>query len=278
MSADQQDDDLVFGRNAVLAFLSASEAKARPPARAGAGQVSKVYLAEGMRPDSRVDQIKRLAKQAGVPLTVVERRRLDRLVGPEDRHQGVVAQISQVAMRTLEEFLPELLNGKGNASELEADAKPVLAILDGIEDPQNLGAIIRVAECAGVSAILLPNRRSATVTGTVARTSAGAVANLPMIRIGNIVAAMKTLKDAGFWIAGLDTSAKQTYYEADLSGPLAVVVGSEGRGLSRLVAENCDFLLGIPMFGKTNSLNASVAFAVLLYELVRQRQSKKTKH
>jgi 23S rRNA (guanosine2251-2'-O)-methyltransferase len=275
MSANEHDDDLVFGKNAVLAFLSAAEAKDE---RAGASQVSKVYLAEGMRPDGRIDEIKQLAKQAGVPLTVVERRRLDRLVGPDDKHQGVVAQISQVAMRSLEDYLPDLLKGKRQLSEAEPESMPVLAILDGIEDPQNLGAIIRVAECAGVNAILLPNRRSATITGTVARTSAGAVANLPMIRIGNIVQAMKTLKDAGFWIAGLDAAAKQSYFEADLTGPLTVVVGSEGRGLSRLVAENCDFLLAIPMFGKTNSLNASVSFAVLAYELVRQRESKKTKH
>ena len=195
MSANEHDDDLVFGKNAVLAFLSAAEAKDE---RAGASQVSKVYLAEGMRPDGRIDEIKQLAKQAGVPLTVVERRRLDRLVGPDDKHQGVVAQISQVAMRSLEDYLPDLLKGKRQLSKAEPESMPVLAILDGIEDPQNLGAIIRVAECAGVNAILLPNRRSATITGTVARTSAGAVANLPMIRIGNIVQAMKTLKDAGF--------------------------------------------------------------------------------
>src|SRR5262249_45522859 len=125
MSADEHDDDLVFGKNAVLAFLSTSQGNEPRQAGAGAGQVSKVYLAEGMRPGGRIEEIKRLAKQAGVPLTVVERRRLDRLVGPEDRHQGVVAQISQVAMRTLEEFLPDLLKGRSSLLELEPDAKPV---------------------------------------------------------------------------------------------------------------------------------------------------------
>jgi 23S rRNA (guanosine2251-2'-O)-methyltransferase len=275
MSVDLK-DDLVFGRNAVLAFLSAdNDAQASHSVSQGeAGQVSKVLLADGMRPDRRIDEIKRLAKLKGVPVAVVERRRLDRLVGPEDRHQGVVAQVSKVPIQTLEEYLPKLLGGLKSVTELDPDNLPVLAILDGIEDPQNLGAIIRVAECAGVRAILLPARRSAPITGTVARTSAGAVANLPVIRIGNIVNAIEQLKRAGFWVAGLDVSAKQNYFDCDLSGPLVIVVGSEGRGISRLVAEHCDFLLHIPMFGKTNSLNASVSFAVIVYELLRQRLKK----
>lgn len=276
MSPEFEDDEVVFGRNAVLAFLEdqgGGEAEdGSVTASAGeSGRLSKVFVSDGMRPDKRIDEIKRLARLAGVPVTVVEKRRLDRLVGAQDRHQGVVAQLSKVPLKSLEEFLPQLTGGQ---DKVPAGERPVLAILDGIEDPHNLGAIVRVAECAGLKAILLPARRSATITGTVARTSAGAIASLPMIRIGNIVNAIERLKNAGFWIAGLDVQGKDNYFAADLNGPLVVVVGGEGHGISRLVAQNCDFLLRIPMLGKTNSLNASVAAGILFFEIVRQRITK----
>lgn len=276
MNSEFEDDEVVFGRNAVLAFLEDQAGCAveggSDPARTGeSGRLSKVFVCDGMRPDKRIDEIKRLARLAGVPVTVVEKRRLDRLVGPQDRHQGVVAQLSKVPLKSLEEFLPQLTGGQ---DKVPAGEKPVLAILDGIEDPHNLGAIVRVAECAGLKAILLPARRSATITGTVARTSAGAIASLPMIRIGNIVNAIERLKNAGFWIVGLDVQGKDNYFAADLNGPLVVVVGSEGHGISRLVAQHCDFLLRIPMLGKTNSLNASVAAGILFFEIVRQRITK----
>jgi 23S rRNA (guanosine2251-2'-O)-methyltransferase len=216
-------------------------------------------------------EIRRLAKLQGVPLAEVDRRRLDRLVGPDAKHQGVVAQINQVAMLELNEFLATLLTTKNTADSSQKGSEPLLAILAGIEDPQNLGALVRVAECAGVDAILLPTRRSACLTSAVARTSAGAIASLPIVRIGNIVNAIEHLKKLGFWIVGLEVNAPQEYFDANLVGPLAIVIGNEGHGLGRLVAQHCDLLLHIPLFGKTNSLNASVAAGIVLYEVVRQR-------
>src|SRR5262249_13186316 len=138
----------------------------------------------------------------------------------------------------------------------------------------NLGAIIRVAECAGIKAVLVPERRSASLTAVVAKTSAGAIATLPIVRITNLVRTLERLKEYGFWVAGLDGEARETCYEADLARPLAIVVGNEGKGMSRLVREHCDMLLKIPMFGKTESLNASVASAIVFYETVRQTRFK----
>ena len=266
-----ENDEIIFGKNAVLAFLTQAESTAAYPAKLGkGGRVNKIFMAAGARLDVRLEKIKQLAKQQGVPVTVVEPQRLDRLVAAQERHQGVVAYISQVAMLQLDEFLNTLPNNV-QAAQLSAKTDVTVAILDGIEDPHNLGAIIRTAECAGLSAIILPARRSAGITGTVAKTSAGAVACLPIVRVGNVVNAIEILKKAGFWVVGTDGEAKQSCFEADLTGRLAIVIGAEGEGVSRLVREHCDFLLRIPMLGKTNSLNASVAAGIVFYEAVRQR-------
>jgi len=276
-----KNDELIFGRNAVLAFLASSQAnekahRAYGDTQSKGRQISKVLMADGLRTDRRLEEIKRLAKHQGVPFLSVNKKKMDRLVGPDNRHQGVLAYVSKVEMLSLDDLLYDLSGfQKGNDQKDELDHQvrpPVVALLDGIEDPQNLGAIVRVAECAGLKAILLPARRSASITGTVAKASAGAIATLPVVRIGNTVNALEQLKKLGFWIVGLDLKARQNYFDADLNGPLAVVIGSEGRGLGRLVAESCDFLVRIPMFGKTGSLNASVAAGIVFYEIVRQRQ------
>jgi 23S rRNA (guanosine2251-2'-O)-methyltransferase len=189
------------------------------------------------------------------------------LPGAENHHQGVIAQMSQVAPLQLSDFLSQL--EKKRAGDQSA-ANPLVVVVDQIEDPHNLGAIIRVAEASGAAAILLPERRSAGVTWAVAKSSAGASAVLPVVSIPNVVRALEKLKEAGFWIAGLSHDAKQTYFEADLKRPLAVVIGNEGYGLTRLVSENCDLHLRIPMLGQTESLNASVAAGIVLYDFVRQ--------
>lgn len=275
MNDAQSENQVILGKNAVLAFL---EEHVRQQEKKNAGgalnsgiKINKIFIAQGMRNDARISEIMRLAKLHNIPLSLADRRVLDKLVGPDDRHQGVIAQMSEAEMLDLSGFLNHLRQEDKQSGQTKMR---LIAVLDGIEDPHNLGAVIRVAECAGASAVLLPARRSAGVTASVAKTSAGAVATLPVVRIGNIVNALTDLKKFGFWIAGLDAAGSQIYTQADLCVSLAVVIGSEGRGLSRLVSDHCDFLLRIPMFGKTNSLNASVAAGIVFFEINRQRTFK----
>lgn len=145
-------------------------------------------------------------------------------------------------------------------------------MLDGIEDPHNMGAIIRTAECCGATAVLIPKRHTAPINATVAKTSAGALESIPLVQVGNVAQTIEELKKQGFWVLGAHMEGQQTLYQADLTSPLVLVIGNEGKGLSRLTKERCDFLVTIPMYGRINSLNASVAAAILMYEAVRQRQ------
>jgi 23S rRNA (guanosine2251-2'-O)-methyltransferase len=234
-------------------------------------KVNKILLATGAESDGRVDKIKKLAKKQKIPIQACERRKLDQIAGPQRRHQGVVAMISAAEMWQLETFLQKMMLDR-IAREMSGKTMDgyMVAVLDGIEDPHNLGAIIRVAEAAGVKAILIPQRRAAGLTGTVAKISAGALATLPVVRVSNLVHALETLKKYGFWVAALDLEGDQMHTEADLNRPLVVVIGSEGKGVGRLIREHCDLLLKIPMLGKTESLNASVAAGILFYEVVRQ--------
>jgi 23S rRNA (guanosine2251-2'-O)-methyltransferase len=269
---DPQDNEVIFGRNTVLAFL-----EAEPEARRGVrgGRVNKIFAALGQHADKRLERIKQLARQRNIPVVECDRRKLDQMIGADQAHQGVVAQLSPVDYWQLDQFFQLVERDKehfvaagGTAQELMNSY--AIGIVDGIEDPHNLGAIVRVAECAGMRALFVPERRSASLTAVVAKTSAGAIATLPIVRITNLVQTLERLKNFGFWIAGLDADAKESCFEADLARPLAVVIGSEGKGMSRLVKDNCDMLLRIPMYGKTESLNASVAAAVVFYEIVRQ--------
>ena len=278
MAGNRSEDELIFGKNAVLAYLEQNE-DARD-ADNTQSRVNKLFLAPSARADKRLERIRTLARGLRIPVVESERQKLDHMLGPEHIHQGVVAQISPAEFLALEDFL-DTLDAERQKIQAKGGEDPIntfcVAILDGIEDPHNLGAIVRVAEAAGLKALLLPGRRSAGITGTVAKTSAGALATLPIVRIQNISNTLSKLKDYGFWIAGLSLDAREMHFQADLRRPLAVVIGSEGAGMGRLVEKNCDMLLKIPMLGKTESLNASVAAGVVFYEIVRQRLTKPAK-
>jgi 23S rRNA (guanosine2251-2'-O)-methyltransferase len=263
-------------RDAVSFLKCRQDVRLQLPARLtvepGKGiRVNKILLAEGMDRDARIRKIKTLARHQHIPVHTCDRKKLDQLAGPQRRHQGVVAMISPAEMWKLDTFLQKLVLDR-ISRELSGQTMDgyMLALLDGVEDPHNLGAIIRVAEASGVKALFLPQRRAAGLTGTVAKTSAGALATLPVVRVGNIVQCLETLKKYGFWVAALDLEGKELYTQANLVRPLVIVIGSEGTGVSQLVKEHCDLLLRIPMLGKTESLNASVAAGIMFYEVVRQ--------
>lgn len=245
-------DDVLVGRNAVTEAL-----------KSGRG-INKLWIASGDREGS-VAEIAALAKERGIVVQYVERAKIEALAGGH-RHQGVLAYVAPVPYAELDDIL--------KAAEEKGEA-PFLVLLDELEDPHNLGALLRTADATGVHGILIPKRRSVSLNATVAKTSAGAVEYVPVARIGNIAQTLKKLKEKGFWVAGADMDGEKAYYEADLTGPLVLVVGSEGRGMSRLTREACDFIVSMPMVGRINSLNASVAGSILMYESMRQRLQKK---
>lgn len=245
-------DDVLVGRNAVTEAL-----------KSGRG-INKLWIASGDREGS-VAEIAALAKERGIVVQYVERAKIEALAGGH-RHQGVLAYVAPVPYAELEDIL-KTAEAKGEA--------PFLVLLDELEDPHNLGALLRTADATGVHGILIPKRRSVSLNATVAKTSAGAVEYVPVARIGNIAQTLKKLKEKGFWVAGADMDGEKAYYEADLTGPLVLVVGSEGKGMSRLTKEACDFIVRMPMVGRINSLNASVAGSILMYESMRQRLQKK---
>lgn len=238
----------VYGRNPVLEALRAG----RP--------LNKLLIARGDRHGS-IHQIMTLARERDIPVIPVDPRELDALAGGGN-HQGVIAQAASFAYVELDDIL---------ALARERGEEPLVVVLDGIEDPQNLGSLIRTAEAAGAHGIVIPKRRAAGLTDTVARVSAGAIEHLPVARVTNISQALDDLKQAGCWTVGGDMAGEQTCYEQDLRGPLAIIIGSEGKGISRLVRERCDYLVRLPMRGRVGSLNAAVAGALLIYEVLRQR-------
>ena len=245
-------DDVLVGRNAVTEAL-----------KSGRG-INKLWIASGDREGS-VSEIAALAKERGIVMQYVERAKIESFAGGH-RHQGVLAYVAPVPYAELDDIL--------KAAEAKGEA-PFLVLLDELEDSHNLGALLRTADATGVHGILIPKRRSVSLNATVAKTSAGAVEYVPVARIGNIAQTLKKLKEKGFWVAGADMDGEKAYYEADLTGPLVLVVGSEGRGMSRLTKEACDFIVSMPMVGRINSLNASVAGSILMYESMRQRLQKK---
>lgn len=245
-------DEFLFGRNSIMEALRSGRS------------INKIMVAKGDR-QGAVRELIGLAKAQGVVVQEVEPAKIDAVAGGI-RHQGVAASVSPVAFVEVEDIL---------AAARAKDETPFLVLLDELEDPHNVGAILRTADAAGVHGVLMPKRRSCPLTGTVAKASAGAVEYVPVARIGNIVQTMKELKEQGLWFVGADMDGDKNYYDADLTGPIAVVIGSEGQGMGRLVKENCDFLVKIPMQGKITSLNASVACSLLLYEVVRQREMKR---
>src|SRR5271168_1042023 len=222
--------------------------------------LERILVARGRRGD-RIEELVRLARQHGVPVRFEERSQLDRIAG-RDEHQGVVALAAAKRVSTLRDII--------------ADAGPdaLLVVLDGIEDPRNLGAIVRSALAAGAAGVVVAERRAAGLTDTASRASAGALEHLPVARVGNLVRAMEELKEAGWWLVGLEERAEKAHTDQDLTGKLALVLGGEGKGLHELVKKRCDFLVAIPTVGPVRSLNVSVAAGVVLFEAVRQRAQK----
>lgn len=220
--------------------------------------LNRILVARGQR-GGRIQKILDLARERGVPVRFEERMQLDHAAGSE-HHQGVVAFAASRAAVELEDLLAD------------GDAGRMLVLLDGVEDPHNLGAIVRTALAAGAAGIVIPERRSAGLTDTVARVSAGALAHLPVARVKNLARAMEQLKEASFWVVGLDERAEKSYTEVDYKGRVAIVMGSEGAGLHELVRKRCDFLVSIPTSGPVGSLNVSVAAGIVLFEAVRQRR------
>lgn len=242
-------DGIIEGRNAVIEALRAGTA------------IDKIYLAKG-ETDKTLGHIASRARDAGVVVVEADRRKLDAMSRTHS-HQGVIALAAVREYVSIQSILDSAA-AKGEP--------PLLVVCDEISDPHNLGAILRTAECAGAHGLIIPKRRSAGLTAIVGKTSAGAVSYLPVARVANLTSALKDLKKQGVWIFGTAAEASTDLYSADLKGPAAIVIGSEGDGMSRLVAENCDFLVSIPMKGHISSLNASAAAAILLYEAVRQRR------
>ena len=243
-------DGIIEGRNAVIEAL-----------RAGMS-IDKIFIVRG-ETDATLGHIASAAREKGIVVVDTDRRKLDNM-SRTHAHQGVIAIAAVREYATVDDIL--------GAARTRGEP-PLVVVCDEISDPHNLGAIIRTAECAGAHGVIIPKRRSAGLTAVVGKTSAGAVAHLPVARVANLTALLKELKDDGLWIFGADAAGDRPLYEADLKGPAAIVIGSEGSGMSRLVAEQCDFKVSIPLRGQINSLNASAAAAVLLYEAVRQRLS-----
>jgi len=244
--------NIIEGRNPVIEVLKSGRA------------VDKLLVAKGQKEGS-IHKIIAMAKDLKIPVLEVDRRKLDQMA-ESDNHQGVMAYVAAYEYTELNDLL----------NDLEAKGEdPFLIICDEINDPHNLGSIIRTANATGAHGVIIPKRRSVGLTAVVSKTSAGALEYVPVCKVTNISHTMKELKDRGIWIVGADMSGDQYHFEADLKGKLAIVVGSEGKGMSRLVKENCDFLVRIPMKGEVTSLNASVAASVLMYEALRQNHIKK---
>ena len=245
-------NDQVEGRNAVLELLETDR------------DINKIYIQSGEKHGS-IYKIIAKAKDKKILVTEIDKNKMNQMSQTEN-HQGVIAIVPPFNYVDVDEILFE-------ANTRQEDC--FVVILDGIEDVHNLGSIIRTAETAGVHGIIIPKRGSASVNATVEKSSAGAVEHMKIARVNNLNETIRYLKEKGLWICGTDMDTNTFYYDQDLTGPLAIVIGSEGYGMSRLVKENCDFLVKIPMKGKVTSLNASVSAGIVMYEAVKQRNRKK---
>lgn len=241
--------DQIEGRNAVLELLETGK------------DVNKIFIVKGEKHGS-INKIISIAKERKIVIVEVDRAKLNQM-SMSDNHQGVIAIVPPFEYCEVYDIIEEAK---------QKQEKPFILILDGIEDPHNLGSIIRTAETAGVHGIIIPKRRSVAVNSTVYKVSAGAVEHMKIARVNNLNETIKYLKENDIWICGTDMDAKNYYYNEKFDGPIAIVIGSEGFGMSRLVRENCDFLVKIPMKGKITSLNASVSAGIVMYEVVKQRR------
>lgn len=249
---DDSGEFKVEGRNAVIELLKSGK------------PVNKVFIQKGERQGS-INEVIKLAKKNNNLISEVEKSKLDTL-SDTGHHQGVIAFVSAVEYKNIDDIF-------ALASERNED--PFIMIADEIEDPHNLGALIRTAECAGCHGVIIPKRRAVGVTEVVAKTSVGATQYVPIVRVNNINETIKELQDRGVWIVGTDGSAETLYTEQDMTGPIAIIIGSEGKGMGTLTMKNCDFLVKIPMMGKITSLNASVSGGIVVFEALRQRLNKK---
>jgi len=252
--SQRDEQNMVYGVNAVLEAL-----------RAGRRQIEAITILQSARPD-RLKAVLGLAREKGVPVHRVPRLELDRRFS-EARHQGVVARIAAAHYADADELLDTL------AAKVGTPDPPLVLGLDAIEDPRNMGSMVRTAECAGVHGVFIAERRAVGLTGAVAKVAAGALEYVPVARVTNLVRLIEQLKERNIWVVGAAAEAKQTYTEWDWTLPAVIFLGNEGYGLHRLVREHCDTLVRIPVVGKLDSLNVSVAAGVLLYEARRQRNS-----
>lgn len=247
-SQAEEREDIVIGRNAVIEALK------------GEGTIETLYISNGNLEGS-IKTIVGLAKEKRVIIREVDKRKLDSMCNGEV-HQGVIAKITPYKYSQVSDIL-ELAEKRGES--------PFIVILDEVEDPHNLGSIIRTAELFGVHGIIIPKRRSASVTSTVYKSSVGAVEHVKIAKVTNLNATIEELKESGIWVYGADIRAEEYSYQVDFSGPCALIIGNEGRGISKLTVQKCDKLIKIPMVGKINSLNASVAGGIMMYEVLKGR-------
>lgn len=250
MKENKNFDDQVEGRNSVLELLESGK------------DINKIYITKGEKHGS-INKIIAKAKEKGIIIIEKDKNQM-RQMAQNENYQGVIAIVPPYEYCEIEDILEE--------AKMK-DEDPFVLILDGIEDPHNLGSIIRTAETAGVHGIIIPKRRAACVNSTVNKVSAGAVQHMKIARVTNISDSIEKLKEAGLWICGTDINTNTYYNKQDLTGPLGLVIGNEGSGISEKVKKNCDFLVKIPMKGKVNSLNASVSAGIVIYEALRQRES-----
>lgn len=239
----------IYGRNPVIEALKSD------------ADINRIYIAKGAQ-HKAVDEIYRLARAGQVPVSQVERKKLDQLF-PGKNHQGVYASMAETHYVEWQDIL---------AAARAKGEQPLVLVLDELEDPHNLGAILRNADAFGAHGVIIPKRRSVSLTGTVAKAAAGALSYVPVARVANIAQTLKALKKEGLWVCGTAMDG-QNIYQAPLSGALAIVIGSEGHGMRPLVAEQCDFTVAIPMKGRINSLNASVACGIVLSEVCRRGEA-----
>lgn len=239
--------DYIVGKNAVIEALKSER------------DVNKIFIAEGSQ-KGQMQTVIALAKESNVLVQFVPKKKLDGMV--DANHQGVVAQVAAYQYAEIDDLFEVAA---------KSDQPPFFLLLDEIEDPHNLGSIMRTADAVGAHGIIIPRRRAVGLTATVAKASTGAIEHIPVVRVTNMARTIDELKERGIWIAGTDAKGSEDYREFDGTMPLGLVIGSEGKGMGRLIREKCDFLIQLPMAGRVTSLNASVAAALLMYEVYRKR-------
>ncbi|AQQ54939.1 23S rRNA (guanosine(2251)-2'-O)-methyltransferase RlmB [Planococcus lenghuensis] len=247
MSEAGAPSEIIAGKNPVLEALRSSR------------EMNKIWIAEGVQKKGLTELLK-LAKEQGIVVQTVPKKKLDALT--DETHQGIAASVAAYSYAALEDLF--------SAAEAKGEY-PFFLILDELEDPHNLGSILRTSDAAGVHGVIIPKRRSVNLTATVAKSSTGAIEHVPVVRVGNLAQTVDELKSRGVWIAGTDAKGAADYRRMDAGIPLAIIIGSEGKGMSRLLRDKCDFLYKLPMTGHVTSLNASVAASLLIYEVYRKR-------